>query len=187
MEKVFKKQIKQVVLVLLCVCAFPFLYRAQNDSIPNFFGINPSVTVEPFYEKGEMDINIFPFVFQRPMTTQIDFRITTIVNFGIRNSESQFSHFGFETALPIFFKLKDNISAYSKGMYVAPIISASRNRLERHNNVGFWLEPGYNLLFDNDFAMTFGLQLGGTYFSHDQGSNEWGAHFGIKIIFGKWL
>lgn len=75
----------------------------------------------------------------------------------------------------------------SKGFFAAPILSLTRNRLEAHNNIGFWVEPGYNLLFDNNFAMTFGLQLGGTFFNYDERPNEWGQHFGVKIIIGKWF
>jgi hypothetical protein len=35
--------------------------------------------------------------------------------------------------------------------------------------------------------MTFGLQIGGTYFAYDHGQSKWGNHIGIKIIIGKWL
>ncbi len=160
---------------------------AQEDKRFNFIGINPSVTVEPFYDKGELDINIFPLVYQRSLTKRFDFRLTSIVNLGIRNSGNEISHFGFETGFPIFFKSKESQKDISKGFFVAPILSVTRNRVEDHNNLGLWVEPGYNLLFDNNFAMTFGLQLGGTYFAYDNGQTKWGNHFGIKIIIGKWL
>jgi hypothetical protein len=59
--------------------------------------------------------------------------------------------------------------------------------MEKHNNGGLWIQPGYNLLFDNKIAMSFGLQIGGTYFSYDNGQTNWKNHFGVKIIFGKWI
>ncbi|MEX2596134.1 MAG: hypothetical protein WEC59_04315 [Salibacteraceae bacterium] len=161
--------------------------KAQESPKNNFFGINPSVTVEPFYNKGELDINIFPIVYQRPLTKRLDLRLTSILNLGIRNIENKISHIGLETGLPIFFKLKEDKNECSKGFFVAPIFSLTRNRIRNHNNLGFWIEPGYNLLFDNNIAMTFGLQLGATYFSYDNGHTNWGNHFGIKIIIGKWI
>lgn len=178
-----------VLLLILKFFLFQFnnsLY-AQSENQFNFFGLNPSLTVEPFYEKGELDVNIFPLVYQRPLTKRFDIRITTICNLGIRNQGSEISHVGVETASPIFFKSKEDKEEISKGFFIAPIISTTRNRIEEHNNLGIWVEPGYNLLFDNNFSMSFGLQLGSTYFNYDNGESKWGNHFGVKIIFGKWI
>jgi hypothetical protein len=160
---------------------------AQEEKSFNFLGVNPSVTVEPFYEKGEFDVNIFPVVYQRSMTRRFDIRLTSIVNLGLRNTENQISHYGFETGFPLFFKQKESRKEISKGFFVAPVLSLTRNRVEAHNNLGLWIEPGYNLLFDNNLAMSFGLQFGGTYFAYDNGQTTWGNHFGVKIIIGKWL
>jgi hypothetical protein len=186
-DETMKRVIKQIIILttILIVCKTP-LY-AQEDKKFNFIGLNPSVTVEPFYDKGELDINIFPLVYQRTLTKRLDIRLTSILNLGIRNTGNEISHFGFETGLPIFFKQKETKNEISKGFFIAPILSVTRNRIEEHNNLGLWIEPGYNLLFDNNFAMTFGLQLGGTYFAYDNGQTKWGNHFGVKIIIGKWL
>ncbi len=179
--------IKQVIILTVILAFYKNPLLAQDGKKFNFIGINPSVTVEPFYEKGELDINIFPLVYQRSLTKRFDIRLTSILNLGIRNNGNEISHFGFEAGLPIFFKAKENPKEISKGFFVAPILSLTRNRFEEHNNLGLWIEPGYNLLFDNNFAMTFGLQFGGTYFGYDNGQTKWGNHFGIKIIIGKWL
>ncbi len=180
-------RIKKVIFLIFIWFYFDNPLIAQSGNRSNFIGINPSVTVEPFYEKGELDINIIPIVYQTPLTNIFDLRLTSICNLGIRNEGNEISHFGIETALPIFFKAKQDKKESSKGLFVAPIVSLTRNRKEEHNNVGLWVEPGYNLLFDNKFALSFGLQLGGTYFSYDNGQTKWGNHFGVKIIFGKWL
>jgi hypothetical protein len=160
---------------------------AQSEGDPHFFGINPSVTVEPFYGKGELDINILPFVYQKPITNRFDFRLTTILNLGIRKGGNEISHFGVEAAFPIFFKKRETASAFSKGLFVSPVIGLTRNRIEEHNNLGLWLEPGYNLLFENKFAMSFGLQVGRTYFDYDTGSAKWENHFGVKVVIGRWV
>ncbi len=174
------------IVLLLTVLTVNSVF-GQNEKRLNYFGINPSVTVEPFYDKGELDISIFPLVYQKTLTKKLDIRFTSILNLGIRNNGNEISHFGFEAGLPIFYKQKETKNEISKGFFVAPILSLTRNRIEEHNNIGIWVEPGYNLLFDNNFAMTFGLQVGGTYFAYDNGQNKWGNHFGVKIIIGKWI
>lgn len=174
------------IVLLLTVLTVNSVF-GQNEKRLNYFGINPSVTVEPFYDKGELDISIFPLVYQKTLTKKLDIRFTSILNLGIRNNGNEISHFGFEAGLPIFYKQKETKNEISKGFFVAPILSLTRNRIEEHNNIGIWIEPGYNLLFDNNFAMTFGLQVGGTYFAYDNGQKKWGNHFGVKIIIGKWI
>lgn len=182
-----KTRIKTTYKVLLVVGLFSFKIKAQTDHRPNFIGINPSVTVEPFYEKGELDLNVFPLVYQKPLNNRFDIRLTSIVNLGIRNTKDNISHLGLETALPIFFKAKENKSNASKGFYAAPVISLTRNLNENHNNIGIWAEPGYNILFENQFALSIGVQYGSTYFKYDNGKTKWANHFGVKVVFGKWL
>ncbi len=182
---------KRVIPKIIFLAAILVIYKnpllAQQGQRFNFIGINPSVTVEPFYDKGELDVNIIPLVYQRTLKKRFDIRLTSILNLGIRNSENEISHYGFEIGFPIFLKSKETKYEISKSFFVAPILSLTRNRVEQHNNLGLWIEPGYNLLFDNNFSLTFGLQLGGTYFEYDNGQTKWGNHLGIKIIFGKWL
>lgn len=182
-----KRIVKQIILLTVTLVIYENQILAQEDKRFKFIGINPSVTVEPFYDKGELDVNIFPLLYQSALTKRIDIRLTSILNLGIRNDGNEISHFGFETAFPLFFRTKETKNEISKGFYIAPILSMTRNRVEDHNNLGLWIEPGFNLLFENNFAMTFGLQLGGTYFAYDNGQTKWGNHFGIKIIIGKWL
>jgi hypothetical protein len=174
-------------LFLLLCLIIEIKAGAQRESPAHFIGINPSITVEPFYSRGELDINIFPLTYQRTLGKRTDIRATAILNLGIRNGKNALSHFGLETAMPVFLKKKMNESAPSSGFFISPVLSWTRNRMAAHHNSGIWLEPGYHLLFDNRFAMSFGLQIGGTYFRYDNGSNRWGSHFGVKIILGKWL
>lgn len=159
---------------------------AQNNKTANFIGINPSVTVEPFYEKGELDVNIFPLVFQKTITKRVDFRLSTILNYGVRNTNSEISHFGARIAFPFFIKKKEDLTLPSKGFYAAPGIGFTRNRIEEHTNIGFWLEPGYNLLVSDKLSISFGVQLGATHFDYDNGTQKWGNHFGMNIILGMW-
>lgn len=161
--------------------------KAQSERRLFFAGITPSITVEPFYQKGELDLNIFPIVYQRTISNRFDLRLTTILNLGVRNNGNEISHLGIETAIPFFIKKKESKYECSNGLFASPVVSLTRNRMEQHNNLGFWLEPGYNLLFENKFAISFGLQIGTTYFKYDTGETKWRNHFGVKIVFGRWI
>lgn len=173
-------------LLLLTVLTIKTVY-GQDEKRMNFIGINPSVTVEPYYNSGELDINIFPLVYQRSITNRLDLRFTSVVNYGIRNGNDKLSHIGLELGAPIFLKKKKNTSEVSKGFFMAPLFSLTRNNEANHTNIGTWIEPGYNILFENNFALSLGLQLGGTYFINDNSTNNWGNHFGVKVVFGKWF
>jgi hypothetical protein len=158
--------------------------HAQEKGSSNFIGINPSVTIEPFYEKGELDINVCPFVFQKTITRRIDFRLMTVVNYGFRNTGNTFTHIGLQPALPIFLKAKEDNRMPSKGLFIAPGFGVTRNLIEKHSNAGLWLEPGYMLSISPKWSISFGAQFGATHFWYDSGESKWGSHFGIKVIFG---
>lgn len=89
----------------------------------------------------------------------MDIRLASILNLGIRKNENQISHYGFETALQIFILEKEDESLPSKGFFLAPVVGLTRNSIEEHFNIGFWGEPGYNLLIDEKYSLSFGLQL----------------------------
>jgi len=178
---------KTLILLFLFLVGFTINSVAQEKRSINFVGIIPSVTVEPFYNKGELDIDVFPLVYQKTLTSRVDYRIISIVNYGIRNTNSAFSHVGLQVALPLFLTAKENKQLASKGFFLAPGFGATRNLIEKHNNFGLWVEPGYHLLFDDNFAISFGVQFGATHFWYDNGTTKWGNHFGVKVIFGKWF
>jgi hypothetical protein len=166
---------------------FNTMIQAQEYSISHFLGLNPSVTVEPFYEKGEFDVNILPIVYQKHFSKRFDFRVSSTVNYGIRKSSNSITHIGGQLAFPVYFKKSEDNENPNNGFFVAPGMGFTRNREEHHTNIGFWLEPGYNLLFSEDWIISFGMQFGATYFNYDSLEDLWGNHFGVKIFFGKWF
>ena len=174
-------------IILLTLSLFNLEIFAQGEKTASFWGITPSITVEPFYEKGELDINIFPIVFQKTITSRVDLRVASIVNYGIRNENSKLSHVGGQVSFPIHFSKKEEKSMPSKGFYAAPGIGSTRNLIEKHSNFGLWIEPGYFLQISPKYSISFGAQFGATHFWYDDGETKWGNHFGIKIIIGRWF
>lgn len=172
------------IAVLSTLLTLPLIAQPRSAQM---LGINPSVTVEPFYEKGELDINVVPLVFQKTLTRRLDLRFVSVLNLGIRNSGNQISHVGLETTLPIYLAAKEDKTIPSRGFYVAPGVSFTRNRLGGHTNSSLFLEPGYQLLISPKISLTFGLQVGRTYFVYDNEATKSGGHFGFKLIIGYWL
>ena len=178
---------KKIFLVFMILLINSITGVAQIKKTKNFIGICPSVTVEPFYQKGELDINIVPIVFQKTISKRIDIRVSTILNYGIRNTSSQISHLGVQMSFPIFLSKKEDLLFPSEGFFISPGLGFTRNRMEKHSNVGFWLEPGYCLKISENWSIFFGVQLGATHFDYDNGTQKWGNHFGIKIVLGRWF
>jgi len=174
-------------VVVSVILTIVFLDIIAQEKPANLLGFNPSLTVEPFYESGEVDINIFPLVYLRTLNKRTDIRFTSILNLGIREEGNAISHVGFETAFPIYIFEKKNKAIHSKGFFVAPLISLTKNLLEEHNNIGLWLEPGFLIKLNDNFSLNLAMQVGTTYFNYNNEEDSWKGHFGFKIILGWWL
>jgi hypothetical protein len=158
-----------------------------QDERAFMLGVNPSFTVEKYYNEGELDINIFPLTIQVSLSKRIDLRFITLLNIGIRNDASGFSQMGIESALPIFFKAKDDLFIHSSGFYAAPVISLSKSKIDDNVHFGLWAEPGYQFGIGERFSMVCGIQAGTTYIYYDSGEASWNSHFGLKVILGWWM
>jgi hypothetical protein len=177
----------RAVLLLLLLLAMCGKQGFAQAGYRNFIGVNPSITVEPFYNKGELDVNLLPFVYQRNLSNAAHIRFTSIVNYGVRNTNSGVHQFGMEAALPVFVGKKRDSAFNSSRFYIAPVLSLTRNSENRHSNAGLWVEPGYHLFVSRKWAFSFGLQLGATYFMYDAVGNKLRSHFGAKVVFGRWF
>jgi hypothetical protein len=165
-----------ILIVFLQTCSS--LY-AQSNETSFFVGINPGITAEPYYEDGEYDVNILPLVFQKPIFNKFHIRLNSILNYGLREDENNFSHIGGEIGFPYFF---------FNQFYISPLVGITKNNLESTINIVNAIEPGYHFIFENDFSLFAGIQIGNTYFIYDdKEENEWKNHFGIKIMLGKWF
>lgn len=174
---------KKKPLILLTFLFVSTLF-GETDNKTIFIGVNPSVTVEPYYLKGEFDVNIFPLVVEYSINKYVHLRTILIVNYGFRTGKNVFSHTGLQLAVPVFpFKKNDFVS----GVFIAPGCGFTRNISEKHTNVGLWIEPGYSIPVKDDFRINLSIQCGATHFWYDNRYTKWGSHFGFKFIFGTWL
>ena len=158
-----------------------------QSNTPIFIGIQPNITVEPFYEKGELDIDILPLVLEASIGLRTNLKITPLVNYHVGGQTNGVSDIGVFVVLPIFFKKKENRSDKPHGFYVGPVLGFGRNLINDRNTTTLAVEPGYLFKAERRFTISLGLQLGGSYFSYDSQPNEWVTHWGPKIGFGFWI
>lgn len=161
------------------------LYGQNKRSI--YVGIQPSITVEPFYEKGELDINVFPFIFETPISQRVNFRVLPMVNYHIGGVENGVSDVSLFTVLPVFFKKNEDENTKPYGFYIGPVLGFGRNLINDHYTTTIALEPGYMWETNKSFTITLGTQIGASHFGYDSKPNKWVLHWGPKVTFGFWI
>ena len=162
-------------------------FYVSNAQTHVFLGFQPSITVEPFYEKGEFDVNIFPLIAEKPITNRINVRIVPMLNYHFGDENTGLSDVGGSVVLPVFFRKKDSSDKQTYGFYIGPVAGYGRNLINDHYTLTLALEPGYMLRSDKRFTLTFGCQFGASHFNYDELENKWTSHFGPKISLGFWL
>ena len=175
-----------ITAIVLLIISITNLYGQTKKSI--YLGIQPSITVEPFYEEGELDINVFPLIFETPISQRINLRIVPMVNYHIGGVENGISDLSIFTVLPFFLKKNEeneNVKPY--GFYVGPVLGFGRNLINDHYTTTIALEPGYMWEAKKSFTITLGAQIGASYFGYDSKPNKWVLHWGPKVTFGFWI
>ncbi len=178
---------KHIQYPLLLLFIFSCAHKSfAQDKRPIFLGLQPSYTAEPFYEKGELDINVVPLMIQIPIGKRIDFRITSIANYHI-GGQNGFADVGAQMVLPIFIKKREKTKMIAHGFYVGPVMGLGTNLMNDHNTLVLAAEGGYLFPTKKSFSLSLGLQLGASYFDYFNQDNVWRNHFGVKINIGFWV
>ncbi len=179
--------LKQLIIITTLLFFF-FIENACGQTKKHILiGLQPSITVEPFYEKGELDVNAFPLILEFPIGQRINFRLLPLANYHLGGEKNGFSDIGLFTVFPVFFSTKKTAEVPPYGFYVGPVIGLGRNFLNDHYTTTFALEPGYLFQAKKSFTISLGCQFGGSYFIYDDEPNKWVFHWGPKVTFGFWL
>lgn len=169
---------------------FVLIIREQGygqSNTPIFIGIQPNITVEPFYEEGEFDVDIVPIVFEASVGLRTNIKITPTLNYHFGGTTNGISDVGANVVIPFFLKAKDTRADRPYGFYLGPVIGFGRNLMNSHYTTTIGAEPGYMFETKKRFTISMGLQLGGSYFSYDAEPNKWVTHWGPKFSFGFWI
>lgn len=178
--------VKQAISVIIILVAYLGCTYGQSDK-KIFLGIQPAITVEPFYDEGELDINVFPLILETPISSRVNLRIAPIANYHLGGITNGFSDLSVFTVLPVFFRKTEDQNAKPFGFYIGPVLGFGRNIINNHYTTTLALEPGYMFEAKRSFTITLGVQFGASYFVYDSNPNKWTSHFGPKITFGFWL
>jgi len=173
-----------ITIILLAISIGDSLAQSKK---PVLVGIQPSITVEPFYEKGEFDVNVLPLIFETPIGSRMSIRLSPMANYHIGGTSNGISDIAFFTVLPVFFEKSESKESRLYGFYIGPVLGFGRNLLNDHYTSTIAIEPGYMFKAKKSFIITLGIQLGASYFSYDSQPNEWVFHWGPKITFGFWI
>lgn len=171
--------------VILYILIAGNIFGQSNKSF--FIGIQPSITVEPFYEKGEFDVNAFPLIFETSIGSRTNIRLSPIANYHIGGLSNGFSDIGLYAVLPIYFTNRETTGSRSSGFYIGPVLGFGRNLINEHYTTTIAVEPGYLFEAKKSFTICLGMQFGASYFSYDSEPNKWLSHWGPKVTFGFWL
>lgn len=174
---------KLSLLLLLCLCHY---YTNSQEKLPyHFLGICPAITAERYYEKGDIDINLLPFVYQQVLKGRTYLRLHTLMNYGIRSEKNYIILAGAEASLPVALR-KQHTTGPLKGFFAGPVIGTGRAFRGKFTTAGVWAESGYAWLLPQNWGLQLCLQSGATLFFYDKSGKVVRNHFGIKFIAGKW-
>lgn len=179
--------IKHAIIAIILLFVFPVKNVSGQTKKPIFIGLQPSITIEPFYEKGELDVNVFPLVLELPISQRINFRLLPTANYHFGGVKNGFSDIGFYSVLPIFFRKSTTIETKPNGFYIGPALGFGRNLINSHYTTTLAVEPGYMFRAKNSFTIALGVQFGTSYFAYDSQPNKWLLHWGPKVSFGIWI
>ncbi len=149
--------------------------------------MNPGISIKPFYQSGEMDMNIIPLVYQTNLTGSIDMRLISILNYGFRRDGNEIINYGAEIAFPYFFNSSGKFKT-SQDFYLAPVISLLQfNERDNGYNTSILIEPGISFNVEKKASINVGLQLGAGYYNLEGLDSNWQNQVGLKIILGNWF
>ncbi len=153
---------------------------AANDLL---LGLEPAMTVEPFYEDNEFDLNLVPLVIHQRGAESLKTRLILQANYHFAD-EAGFNNVGLEVARPAYIFEEGSFA----GAYTTPIVSLGLNILDDQLKSTMGGEIGYSFDTETNWRFNVALQVGATFFGeNDTGPSEWKNHFGIKFHFGKWI
>ena len=149
---------KRILLAtLIIICTGPSYSQSQT---PLFIGLQPNITIEPFYEKGEFDIDIVPLVFEASLNRRVNIRVAPNVNYRFGGPALGVSDLGANIVVPVFMKAKEARTDRPFGLYLGPVLGFGRNVLNDHFTTTLGAEPGYLFETKKRFTIAMGLQVG---------------------------
>lgn len=168
-------------VLLLLLLALPLTSEAESRF---FLGIEPQFNQEDWYEKDELNSNILPLVYEKPLGE----------HFGLRARSHVFLHTGGAdgTAISIVglgaawqWYLSPLSERGLQGLNIGPAAIFSYDFLDSITHTTLALETGYAFPIGDVWSLNVAVQFGRSFFSGD--SHPDAGHFGLYVNFGRWF
>ncbi len=150
-----------------------------------YAGIEPRFGQESWYEEGEMDINVAPFVFEWAVANKL----------GVRARSSVFLHSGGEESgkisltgggLGFFYYFREKADEHQYGgLFIGPWNELNYDHLQNFRHYTLAMEAGYSFDLGKNWSLNASGQYGRSFFISDETTDD--EHFGIYVNFGFWF
>lgn len=153
-------------------------------------GLAPMFQKTLYQEKGEFDFNMTPVFLEGAFDENAGIRLYPYLNLTKLNEQkSVFKNAGLELAMPVYFLHFENESKFTHHIYASPgalFLMARPGLWDFNLEVSLFIEPGYSVRFDDEFALTGGIQIGKTFNSY-AGENYWSNFLTYRLTFARLL
>ncbi|NQV53339.1 MAG: hypothetical protein HQ500_09155 [Flavobacteriales bacterium] len=170
--------------LLCCITLASFAQKRYR-----YIGLMPGGAIDiidPYYPIARYDINVVPFVFETPINTVTDIKCASIGIYRYGDSP-RLSAVGGQLVFPRYFKAKQRYSEKSKGWYLGPFVSGTRDFYRNLYTASPGLEFGAIFEDKRSFALSLNIQAGGTYEFRLNRKNAMVPFVAINLGFGFWV
>ncbi len=179
----------------LCVCMILLVYNdacaQQTDLESNYIGIMPAFLAEPYDTIKALEVNLFPFLYERRMgeRNDVSLQFRPILNYRFFKDQSGFSQMGGTLAVNKYL-----LNFFADDFWLKPQIALfytyAYNRLDQIQTMTLGIEPGAYMKVSEKFSLSMILQPGLNYYPDDfskefvDSESGFKSHFGVFFHFG---
>jgi len=182
---------KLFILSLLSLCGMLQLSAQGSDLRPNYIGLVPSFLAEPYDTIKALEVNFFPFMYERRMGADHDLslQVRPILNWRFFKEQSGFSQIGGTLLLKKYL-----LNVFQDDFWFKPQIGGyytyAYNRLDKIHTMTLGIEGGAFMEISERFSLSVNLQPGINYYPDEfsrafvQTESGFKSHFGVIIHVG---
>lgn len=186
-----KKIINFALITALFLLGYHKSFAQESNLKPNYFGLIPSVLIEPYDTIDAVEVNFFPFLYEFRIgeKNDIGFQVRPILNYRFFENQSGFSQIGGSLVVNKYF-----LDFFGGNHWLTPQLGIfytyAYNRLDKIQAMTLGIEPGAYIKLSENFSLSVNLQPGVNYypdkFSQDFVATESGlkGHFGVIFHLG---
>lgn len=173
-------------LTLICSVNLFLSVNAQEINLADhYIGLMPSVLVEPYDTVDAIEVNFFPFLYERRFGEENDksFQIRPVINYRFLEGQNGFSQMGGTALFNKYF-----LGVFEEDFWLKPQLGVyytyTYNRLDKIQAMTLGLEPGAFMRVSKNFTLSLNVQPGINYYPDSFSKNFVETESGFKAHFG---